>query len=141
MKIAIQKAEEHEIGCVSAKDSGHFGVAGLFSMMTLSGDLSAMLLQTLHPLWRRNEHYGGRERIMGSNPLSYAFPAEKFPRFAINLSCSVVPAGKLIFSRKKREKILIKKIMDSYIKSTKDSAKTKYSGEILIPGVGAWHLQ
>ena len=30
MEKAIQKAEEHGIGWVSVKDSGHFGVAGLF---------------------------------------------------------------------------------------------------------------
>ena len=35
MERAIQKAEEYGMGWVSVKDSGHFGVAGLFPMMAL----------------------------------------------------------------------------------------------------------
>jgi LDH2 family malate/lactate/ureidoglycolate dehydrogenase len=49
--------------------------------------------------------HGGRERIIGNNPLSFAFPADKYLPIVLDLSCSVVSSGKLILCRKKGEKI------------------------------------
>jgi LDH2 family malate/lactate/ureidoglycolate dehydrogenase len=102
MEKAIAKAEEYGIGWISVKDSGHFGVAGLFSMMALNRDFIGYVLSNSAPVMAP---YGGRERIIGNNPLSYAFPTEKFPPVIIDFSCSVVSAGKLILRHKKGEKI------------------------------------
>jgi LDH2 family malate/lactate/ureidoglycolate dehydrogenase len=49
--------------------------------------------------------WGGRDRIIGNNPVSYAFPANKYLPIVLDFSCSVVSSGKLILSRKKGEKI------------------------------------
>jgi LDH2 family malate/lactate/ureidoglycolate dehydrogenase len=49
--------------------------------------------------------YGGRERILGNNPLSFAFPTVQYPPIVLDMSISVVSAGKLILCRKKGEKI------------------------------------
>jgi LDH2 family malate/lactate/ureidoglycolate dehydrogenase len=130
MKIAIQKAEEHGIGWVSVKDSGHFGVAGLFSMMALKKDFIGCVASNSAPTMAP---YGGRERIMGNNPLSYAFPTEKFPPVVIDLSCSVVPAGKLILSHKKREKIPLGWAFDKEGNPTQDPYEGFEGGGSLAP--------
>ena len=49
--------------------------------------------------------YGGKKRIIGNNPLSYAFPAAKHIPIVVDFSCSVVASGRLILARKKGEKI------------------------------------
>jgi LDH2 family malate/lactate/ureidoglycolate dehydrogenase len=102
MEIAIKKAMEFGMGWVSVKDSGHFGVAGLFPMMAVEKDLIGYVVTNTAPMMAP---HGGRERIIGNNPLSFAFPADKYLPIVLDLSCSVVSSGKLILCRKKGEKI------------------------------------
>lgn len=102
MEKAIQKAAEYGIGWVSVKDSGHFGVAGLFPMMALTKDFIGYIVSNSAPMMAP---WGGRERIIGNNPLSYAFPTNQYPPVVLDFSCSVVSSGKLILCRKKGEKI------------------------------------
>jgi len=49
MEKAIAKVEEFGIGWVSVKDSGHFGVAGLFPMMALKKDFIGYLFTNSRP--------------------------------------------------------------------------------------------
>ncbi len=102
MEKAIEKAEEFGIGWVSVKDSGHFGVAGLFPMMALRKDFIGYIFSNSAPMMFP---WGGRERIIGNNPLAYAIPAGKCQPVVLDFSLSVVSSGKLILSRKKGEKI------------------------------------
>ena len=66
MEKAIAKAEEFGIGWVSV-DSGHFGVAGLSPMMALPKDFIGYLVSNSAPMMFP---FGGRERIVGNNPLA-----------------------------------------------------------------------
>src|SRR4030042_1258041 len=76
MEKAIQKAEEHGMGWVSVKDSGHFGVAGLFPMMALKKDFIGYIVSNSAPMMFP---WGGKQRIVGTTTLAYAFPADKCP--------------------------------------------------------------
>ena len=102
MEKAIAKAQDHGIGWVSVKDSGHFGVAGLFPMMALQKDFIGYIVSNSAPMMSPR---GGRERIIGNNPLAYAIPADHYPPVVLDFSLSVVSSGKLILVRKKGEKI------------------------------------
>lgn len=102
MEKAIAKAEEHGIGWASVKDSGHFGVAGLFPMMALKKDFIGYVCSNSAPMMFP---WGGRERIIGNNPLAYALPAQEYQPVVLDFSLSVVSSGKLILCRKKGEKI------------------------------------
>ena len=102
MEKAIAKAEEYGIGWVSVKDSGHFGVAGLFPIMALQKDFIGYVVSNSAPMMFP---WGGRERIIGNNPLAYAIPAGQYPPVVLDFSLGVVSSGKLILARKKGEKI------------------------------------
>ena len=102
MNRAIDKAKEYGIGWISVKDSGHFGVTGFFPMMAAEQGLIGYICSNSAPMMAP---FGGRERIMGNNPLSYAFPAKGYPPVVVDFSCSTVSSGKLILSRKKGERI------------------------------------
>jgi LDH2 family malate/lactate/ureidoglycolate dehydrogenase len=102
MLQAIDLAKVHGISLVSVKDSGHFGVAGLFPAMALKEDMIGYVCSNSAPMMAP---FGGRKRIIGNNPLSYAFPADKKLPVTVDFSCSVVSSGKLILTRKKGEKI------------------------------------
>jgi LDH2 family malate/lactate/ureidoglycolate dehydrogenase len=130
MEKAIQKAEEHGMGFVSVKDSGHFGVAGLFPMMALKRDFIGYTVSNSAPMMFP---WGGRERIIGNNPLAYAFPAGQYQPVVLDFSLSVVSAGKLILCRKKGEKIPLGWAVDKEGVPTEDPYEGYEGGGSLAP--------
>ena len=102
MQLALDLAMDHGIGWVTVVDSGHFGVTGLFPMMGLEHDMIGFICSNSAPMMAP---YGGKKRIIGNNPLSYAFPAENHIPIVVDFSCSVVASGRLILARKKGEEI------------------------------------
>jgi len=130
MQMTIQKATEYGIGWVSVKDSGHFGVAGLFSMMAAGKDLIGYVITNSAPMMAP---YGGRERILGNNPLSYALPTDQYPPVVLDMSISVVSSGKLILCRKKGEKIPLGWAYDKDGLPTEDPYQGYEGGGSLAP--------
>ena len=130
MKIAIKKAMEFGIGWVSVKDSGHFGVAGLFPLMAVEKDFIGYVVSNTAPMMAP---YGGRDRIIGNNPLSLAFPADQYPPVLLDLSCSVVSSGKLILCRKKGERIPLGWAYDKDGLPTEDPYEGYEGGGSLAP--------
>jgi LDH2 family malate/lactate/ureidoglycolate dehydrogenase len=130
MEKAIAKAEEYGIGWVSVKDSGHFGVAGLFPMMALQKDFIGYVVSNSAPMMFP---LGGRERIIGNNPMAYAIPADQCPPVVLDFSLGVVPSGKLILARKKGEKIPLGWAIDKNGEPTDDPYEGYEGGGSLIP--------
>ena len=130
MQRAIEKAEEYGIGWVSVKDSGHFGVAGLFPMMAAEKDLIGYTCTNSAPMMAP---FGGRERIIGNNPLSYAFQPGQYPPVVVDFSCSVVASGKLILARKKGERIPLGWAYDKDGLPTEDPHEGYEGGGSLAP--------
>ena len=134
MEMAIQKAVDYGIGWVSVKDSGHFGVAGLFAMMAVEKDLIGYVVTNSAPMMAP---YGGRNRILGNNPLSYAFPTNQYPPVVLDMSCSVVSSGKLILCRRKGERIPLGWAYDKNGLPTEDPYEGYAGGGSLAP-IGAY---
>lgn len=130
MEMAIEKAEAYGIGWVSVKDSGHFGVAGLFPMMALRKDFIGYVVSNSAPMMFP---WGGKERIIGNNPLAYAFPTAKYPPVVLDFSLSVVSSGKLILCRKKGEKIPLGWAVDKEGVPTDDPMEGYEGGGSLAP--------
>lgn len=130
MELAIQKAEAHGIGWVSVKDSGHFGVAGLFPMMALKHDFIGYIVSNSAPMMFP---LGGKQRIVGNNPLAYAFPADQCLPVVLDFSLGVVSSGKLILCRKKGEKIPLGWAVDKEGVPTEDPYEGYEGGGSLAP--------
>ena len=130
MQKAVAKAREHGIGWVSVKDSGHFGVAGLFPMMALEHDFIGYIVSNSAPMMFP---WGGRERIIGNNPMAYAIPAEECPPVVLDFSLGVVSSGKLILARKKGEKIPLGWAVDKEGLPTEDPYEGYEGGGSLTP--------
>ncbi len=92
MNISIAKAKKSGIGIVSVRNSNHYGIAGFYAeqaaqknMMGFSSTNSApMVVPTF-----------GKNMVLGTNPLAYAFPSENKKILLIDMSTSVVPRGKV----------------------------------------------
>jgi len=130
MQQVIKKAKEFGIAWVTVKNSGHYGAAGLYSMMAANNGMIGYVCTNTGP-WMAP--FGGRERIIGNNPLSYAFPADQFPNVVVDFSCSVVSAGRLNLARKKGEKIPFGWALDENGMPTDDPEKGYLNNGTLIP--------
>lgn len=92
MEICINKAKKTGTGSVAVKGSNHFGINAYYTMMAARENLIGMAFTNTSPLM---VPFGGRERLLGSNPLSIAIPAGNEPDLVLDMATSVAPRGKL----------------------------------------------
>lgn len=101
MKVAIQKAQNVGSGWVAVRNSGHFGIAGYHAMMALPHDMIGMSLT--HATSLSAPTYS-LEKLLGTNPIAVAIPANKEAPFVADLATTTVAYGKLqILQRKEQE--------------------------------------
>jgi len=92
MNMVIDKAKKNGLAFANVKDSNHFGIAGYYSMMALKDDLVGISLTNSAPLVLPTF---GKQAVIGTNPLSFAFPTKSEKPFVLDMATSTVPRGKL----------------------------------------------
>lgn len=101
MAIAIEKAKNAGTGWVAVKNSNHFGIAGHHAMMALDHDMIGMAMTNASPLVAPTFSV---ERLLGTNPIAVAIPANKQPPFVADFATTTAANGKLeILQRKEKE--------------------------------------
>jgi len=101
MNIAIAKAKQVGTGWVAVKNSNHFGIAGYHSMMALEHDMIGISMTNASPLVAPTFSI---ERLLGTNPICVAIPADKQPPFVADFATTTAANGKLeILQRKNKE--------------------------------------
>jgi ureidoglycolate dehydrogenase (NAD+) len=130
MGLATKPAGEHGVGWVNVIDSSHFGTAGLFAMRALEHNFIGYLCSNSAP---QMAPYGGRKRIIGNNPLAYAFPAGSRPPVVLDFSCSTVSVGRVILSAKEGASIPYGWAVDANGRPTADPTDVSERGGSLLP--------
>ncbi len=102
MELCIKKAKISGTASVAVKNSNHFGINAYYTMMATKANLIGMAFTNTSPLMAP---FGGRERLLGSNPLSIAIPAGNEPDVVIDMATSVAARGKLEVAERKGESI------------------------------------
>lgn len=102
MKVAIEKAKNVGTGWVSVKNSNHYGIAGYHSMMALENDMIGISLTNASPLVSPTF---SKERLLGTNPISVAIPADKQPSMVVDMATTTVANGKLEIQQRKGENL------------------------------------
>ncbi|TKC03722.1 Ldh family oxidoreductase [Pedobacter frigoris] len=92
MKVAIEKAKIYGSGWVSVKNSNHFGIAGYHSLMAVDEDMIGISMTNASPLVAPTY---ANERLLGTNPMCYAFPAGKYPPLVVDMATAAAANGKL----------------------------------------------
>lgn len=101
MEIAIRKANIAGTGWVAVKNSNHFGIAGHHAMMALPHDMIGIAMTNASPLVAPTFSI---ERLLGTNPICVAIPADKQPPFVADFATTTAANGKLeILQRKNKE--------------------------------------
>jgi LDH2 family malate/lactate/ureidoglycolate dehydrogenase len=88
---AIEKAETSGMAWVGTMRSNHAGAAGVYTGMAVERDLVAIYMAVasanVMPPW------GGREAILGTNPISIAIPAGEEPAFQLDIATTMASHG------------------------------------------------
>lgn len=92
MKIAMEKAEKFGSGWVSVKNSNHFGIAGYHALMAVEKEMIGISMTNASPLVAPTY---ANERLLGTNPMCYAFPAGKNPPVVVDMATAAAANGKL----------------------------------------------
>lgn len=129
-KIAMDKAAEFGSGWVSVCNTNHYGVASYYPLQALERDMIGWSMtnssKIVVPLW-------GAERMLGTNPISIAFPGFKNPPIVIDLATSVVAFGKIEQAKRQGKKVPEGWMIDGLGNATTDPEDV-YAGGLLPLG-------
>ncbi|MEI8074465.1 MAG: Ldh family oxidoreductase [Bacteroidota bacterium] len=98
MQVAIDKAKQVGTGWVSVKNSNHFGIAGAHAMMALKEDMIGMAMTNASALVAPTF---SNERMLGTNPIAVAIPANEQPAFVSDFATTTAANGKLEILQRK----------------------------------------
>jgi len=131
MKIAIEKAEKYGSGWVSVKNSNHFGIAGYHALMAVEHDMIGISMTNASPLVAPTY---ANERLLGTNPMCYAFPAGKFPPLVVDMATAAAANGKLEIAQRANKRIPDGWVQDAAGNNSTDPNELKRGGSLLPLG-------
>jgi LDH2 family malate/lactate/ureidoglycolate dehydrogenase len=131
MKIAIEKARIYGSGWVAVKNSNHFGIAGYHSLLAVEQDMIGVSMTNASPLVAPTY---ANERLLGTNPMCYGFPAGKYPPVIVDMATAAAANGKLEIAQRAGLPIPEGWAQDKSGNSTTDPNELKAGGSLLPLG-------
>lgn len=131
MQIAIDKATNVGTGWVSVKNSNHYGIAGYHAMMALKSDMIGISMTNASPLVAPTFSL---ERLLGTNPIAVAIPANKQPAFVADFATTTAANGKLEILQRKGLDAPLGWIQDKEGTQTPNANELKQGGALLPLG-------
>jgi LDH2 family malate/lactate/ureidoglycolate dehydrogenase len=136
MQLAIEKAEKYGSGWVSVRNSNHFGIAGYHGLMAVEKDMIGFAMTNASPLVAPTF---SNERMLGTNPMCYAFPAGKYPPVIVDMATSAAANGKLEIAQRLGKQVPEGWIQDKQGHYTTDPHALKSGGSLLPLGSDREH--
>jgi LDH2 family malate/lactate/ureidoglycolate dehydrogenase len=137
MQEAIRRAKTHGMAIAALVRAYHIGRLGEYSEM--AHDAGMIALVTTGGLGGRHiapgagmAPYGGARAVLGTNPLSFGFPAGAQPPVMADFATSTVAMGKVNLARAKGEALPPNCILDRHGNPTTDP-NDFYDGGVLLP--------
>jgi LDH2 family malate/lactate/ureidoglycolate dehydrogenase len=98
----VRRAKAHGIAAVGIRNSNHFGTALYFTLMAAREGCVAFLSTNASPAMAP---WGGRKKIVGTNPWSWACPAGSHPPMVLDIANTGVARGKIYLAKQKGQAI------------------------------------
>jgi len=99
---AIRRAKAHGVSSVAVRNSNHFGTCMYYTRMAAAEGCVMMLATNGGPAIAP---WGGRRKIIGTNPWSISCPAGNHPPLMMDMANTGVARGKIYLARQRREAI------------------------------------
>lgn len=131
MQIAISKAQTCGSGWVSVQNSNHFGIAAYHAMMALPHNMIGIAMTNASPLVAPTF---STERMLGTNPMCYAFPAGKYRPLVMDSATSAAANGKLEIAQRKNQPVPKGWVQTQEGLSSTDANQLKKGGSLLPLG-------
>jgi len=136
MQIAIEKAEKYGSGWISVRNSNHFGIAGYHALMAVEKDMIGFAMTNASPLVAPTF---SNERMLGTNPMCYAFPAGNYPPVIVDMATSAAANGKLEIAQRLGKQVPEGWIQDKNGDYTTDPHALRTGGSLLPLGSDREH--
>ncbi|CAN5618472.1 Ldh family oxidoreductase [soil metagenome] len=136
MQVAIDKAKIAGTGWVSVRNSNHFGIAGYHAMMALEHDMIGMAMTNASALVAPTFSI---ERMLGTNPIAVAIPADKQPAFVADFATTTAANGKLEILQRKNADTPLGWVQDAAGNASVNANELKQGGALLPLGSDREH--
>lgn len=131
MNVAKEKAEKVGSGWVSVQNSNHFGIAGYHSSLALEKDMIGWAMTNAAPLVVPTF---SKEKLLGTNPISVAIPANEQPAFLVDFASTAVAYGKMEILQRQGKPAPMGWVQDADGKLTDNNNAVKEGGGLLPLG-------
>lgn len=131
MQVALEKAEKYGSAWIAIRNSNHFGIAGYHAMKAVEKDMIGFAMTNATPLVAPTF---SNERMLGTNPMCYAFPAGKYPPVVVDMATSAAANGKLEIAQRLGEQVPEGWLQDKDGNYTTDPHALKTGGSLLPLG-------
>jgi LDH2 family malate/lactate/ureidoglycolate dehydrogenase len=101
-RLAVERARTHGVGVVGVRNSNHFGTAMYWTRRAARDGCVAILTTNASPAMAP---WGGREKVLGTNPWSIAAPAADGRVVAVDIANTAVARGKIHLAKNRGEAI------------------------------------
>lgn len=136
MQVAMQKAENCGSGWVSVRNSNHFGIAAYHTLMAVEKDMIGFAMTNASPLVAPTH---ANERLLGTNPMCYAFPAGKYEPVIVDMATSAAANGKLEIAQRTGKAIPDGWIIDKNGNPSTNPHELKEGGSLVPLGSDVEH--
>jgi LDH2 family malate/lactate/ureidoglycolate dehydrogenase len=127
--ITIEVVAEHGVAATTISSCNHIGRLGEYLRTTAEAGLIAIAFCNSRPLVAP---YGGRAKVMGTNPLAWSVPRESGPAIVLDFATANVAEGKLKLALAEGKTVAPGSIIDRNGKPSVDPAEF-YKGGALLP--------
>jgi LDH2 family malate/lactate/ureidoglycolate dehydrogenase len=137
MTMAIERAKEHGVGVVALRNSQHIGALAYYTQMAADAGCIGYTTTNAGIVMVPP---GGREKVVGLNPLSWAAPTARPWSFNLDMATSVVAGSKLGMAIERGEKIPFGWAIDPDGNPTDDPKKGLEGGILPLGGPKGYGL-
>lgn len=131
MDIAIEKAKITGLGMISVKNSNHFGIAAYHASKALKHNMIGIAMTNASPLVVPTF---SKERMLGTNPICYVFPAKKYNPLVFDMATSAAANGKLQIAERLEKPIPKGWAVDKDGNPSENPSELKLGGGLLTLG-------
>ena len=133
--LAIELGKIHGIAAVSLGQCTHIGRAGEYTQMIAAAGLIGICFTsgTMFKGWVAP--YGGRERVFGTNPMSFAVPCENEGTLLLDFATAGIAHGKVVLARAKGVPVPTGLMLDKQGRPTTDASILDDGAVLLAMGL------